>query len=123
MSILKMGGTLLSNLFHKPPTRNYPAEPREYTERTRGSVVFDPSNCILCNICGKKCPSDAITVDKAGRTLTIERMSCIQCGYCVDSCPKSCLTMNPNYTAPDTSKAVDKFTVPEREKPKTAPKE
>lgn len=116
MGVLKMGGRLLSNIVHKPATRNYPAVPRQYTERTRGHIEFDPSNCILCNICGKKCPTEAIHVDKANRQMTINRMMCVQCGYCVDSCPKSCLSMKGEYTAPDVSKTVDTFTVPEKEK-------
>ena len=116
MGVLKFGGRLLSNMAHKPATRNYPAEPREYPERTRGHVEFDPSACILCNICGKKCPTDAIRMDKAARTLTIERMLCVQCGYCVDSCPKKCLSMAAEYTSPDTGKVTDTFTVPEKPK-------
>lgn len=116
MGILKFGGKLLSNLVHKPATLNYPAEPRQYTDRTRGHIAFDPENCILCNICGKKCPTDAIHMDKAGRTLTIDRMLCIQCGYCVDSCPKKCLTMEAEYAQPDVSKTRDSFPVPEKPK-------
>ena len=117
MGVMKMGGRLLSNLFHKPATEKYPAVPREYPKASRGHIEFDDSNCILCNICGKKCPTGAIHADKASRTVTIERMACVQCSYCVDSCPKHCLTMRPGYTPPDSSKTVDTFHVPEREKP------
>ena len=118
MGIMKFGGRITKNLFSKPPTLNYPAEPREYTERTRGHVSFDNSDCILCNICGRKCPTKAIHADKTARTITSERMGCIQCGYCVDSCPKACLSMERNYTYPDSSKTVDVFNVPVKEKPK-----
>ena len=100
MGVLKASGKLWSNLL-----------------ASRGHLEFDPSDCILCNICGKKCPTGAIRADKASRTVTIDRMDCIQCSYCADSCPKSCLSMTPGYTAPDSSKTVDAFTVPEREKP------
>lgn len=117
---MKMGGKLWSNLFRKPVTRQYPAVPRDYPDASRGHVEFDPSDCILCNICGKKCPADAIHADKPSRTVTIQRMQCIQCSYCVDSCPKHCLSMVPGYTDPDTTKVVDEYTVPEREKPAKA---
>lgn len=117
MAVMKFGPQVLKNLFRKPPTRNYPAEPRQYTERTRGHLEFDPSDCILCNICGRKCPTKAIHADKAARTLTIERMSCVQCGYCEESCPKRCLTMLADYTAPNVSKTVDVFNVHEKPKP------
>lgn len=118
MGVLKIGGKLLSNMVHKPATRNYPAEPHQFMERTRGHVEFDDSNCILCNICGKKCPTEAIHVDKAKREMTINRMLCVQCSYCVDSCPKKCLSMAGPYTAPDTTKTIDTFHIPEREQPK-----
>ncbi len=118
MAIMKFGGKLLSNLFSKPATRNYPAEPREYPERSRGHLEFDPSDCILCGICSKKCPTHAITVDKPGRTFSVDRMLCIQCGYCSDSCPKSCLEVVPGYTEPGYGKVTDTIAVPERPKEK-----
>lgn len=118
MGILKMGGRLWSNLFHRPATEQYPFAPREYPEASRGHIEYDETDCILCNICAKRCPTRAIAVDRNARTLSIERMQCIQCGYCAESCPKGCLTMRPGYTAPDSSKTVDTYTVPEREKPK-----
>ena len=116
MAVMKFLPRLMRNMFSKPATRNYPEEPRTYTERTRGHVGFDPSDCILCNICGKKCPTKAIHADKSARTVTIERMSCVQCSYCVDSCPKHCLCMLPDYTEPDVSKTVDSYKVAEKAK-------
>lgn len=116
MGIMKFGGRLLSNLFSKPATGMYPAVKRDLPERSRGHIEFDPSNCITCNICGKKCPTDAINVDKTSRMLTINRMCCIQCGYCVESCPKKCLSLVPGYTTPDATKIVDTFTIPEKPK-------
>lgn len=116
MAVMKFGGRLIRNLFSKPETRLYPSVPREYPERSRGHIEFDPSNCITCNICGKKCPTNAIKVDKGVRTLTIDRMSCIQCGYCVESCPKKCLSILPGYTAPSAEKVVETFPIPEKPK-------
>lgn len=115
MGLMKMGGRLLSNIAKKPATRNYPAEPREYPPASRGHIEFDPSDCILCNICGKKCPVGAIRADKNARTVTIERMQCIQCSYCAESCPKHCLSIVPGYTPPNESKITDTYTVPEKE--------
>lgn len=120
MGIMKMGGKLLSNLFSKPVTEEYPVKPREYPEKSRGHIEFDPSLCILCNICGRNCPVGAIGADKAARTLSVNRMQCIQCDYCVEKCPKKALSLVPGYTAPDYQKRTDTFQVPEKEKP--APK-
>lgn len=116
MVVMRFGGKLLSNMFRKPATKMYPVVQREYPERSRGHVEFHPENCITCNICGRKCPTHAITVDKTARTLTIDRMNCIQCGYCVESCPKKCLTINPGYTTPDYTKNSDTYQVPEKPK-------
>lgn len=117
MGIMKMGGRLLRNLFNRPATIGYPAEPRKYPDASRGHLEFDDGDCILCNICGRSCPAGAIRADKTTRTVAIERMQCVQCGYCCDKCPKGCLSMRPGYTAPDASKAVDEYQVPERGKP------
>ena len=115
MAVMKMGGRLLRNLFSKPATERYPAAPREYPGRSRGHLEFDPGNCILCNICGRSCPTGAINADKERRVLEIDRMSCVQCAYCADKCPKKCLAMVPGYTAPSPARKVDSFAVPEGE--------
>lgn len=115
MGILKFGDKLLFNMTYKSATRNCPAKPREYTEKTSGHIEFNPENCILCNICGKKCPTDVIRMDKVRRTPTIDRTLYIQCGYCLDSCPKKCLSMAVEHTQPDVVKTVDLFIVPEKE--------
>lgn len=113
MATFKIGKVVMKSLFKKPATLMYPVIPREWAERTRGHIDIDEKSCILCGICGKKCPTSAITVDKAARTWTIERMQCIQCGCCVEVCPKKCLDMAPDYTEPGTEKVVDIFEVPQ----------
>lgn len=115
MTVMKIGGKLLSNLFGKPATTDYPAVPREYPDASRGHLEFDPGDCILCGICARKCPASAVSVDKATRKVTVDRMMCVQCSYCADSCPKHCLSMAPGYTSPEYSKTIDTFDVPERQ--------
>ncbi|MDR2486904.1 MAG: 4Fe-4S binding protein [Clostridiales Family XIII bacterium] len=115
MANLKIGKMIMRSLFQKPATRMYPIVAREYTERTRGHIAVDMNACILCGICGKKCPTDAITVDRAGKTWSIQRMSCIQCSCCVEVCPKDCLVNETAYTSPDVIKIVDTFEKPEVE--------
>lgn len=104
---MKFTGTALKNLFSKPVTKNYPVIPREYPERTRGSIRNDIEQCIYCGMCQRKCPSGAITVDRTARTWTIERMGCVQCENCVNNCPKKCLYMEMQYSEPSTEKTVD----------------
>jgi ech hydrogenase subunit F len=98
-----MGSFLLSkrsllNLFRKPATKMYPVVAPTYTKMTKGHVTNDISLCILCGICEKKCPTHAITVDKADESWTINPFACIQCLSCVRACPKKSLTMEKKYT-------------------------
>ena len=48
----------------------------------------------------KKCPSDAIEVDRKAKTWAIDRLRCVICGACVEVCPKKCLSMDTAYTTP-----------------------
>lgn len=116
MGIFKMSKTVMRSLFKRPATRNYPSEPRKWEEITRGHISIAGEDCILCGICAKRCPTDAITVDKTARTWKIERMLCIQCSHCAEVCPKKCLHMEPEYTAPNTEKVTDTVEVPEKVK-------
>jgi formate hydrogenlyase subunit 6/NADH:ubiquinone oxidoreductase subunit I len=88
----------LRNLFKKPATKMYPVVAPVYTTRTKGHVVCEITDCILCSICEKRCPTHAITVSKPDETWTIDNFSCIQCLSCVRTCPRKCLTMEPAYT-------------------------
>lgn len=65
MNTMKFTSVALKNLFSKPATRPYPEQPREYPDRTRGHVEVDIDTCVLCSLCARKCPTGAITVDRA----------------------------------------------------------
>lgn len=106
MSFFTFARTELHNLFSKPVTEPYPKEPKQFKERTRGHIENDISSCILCGMCMRKCPSGAITVNRAERTWAIRRFSCVQCGSCVENCPKKCLSMLPGYTSPGEEKTT-----------------
>ena len=41
MAIMKFKNVVLKNLFSKPVTKNYPAEPAVYPERSRGHVEIN----------------------------------------------------------------------------------
>lgn len=122
MAAFKIGKVVMQSLFKKPATLMYPVIPRQYHERTRGQIAIDIDACILCGICDKKCPTDAIKVDRKAREWKIERMRCIQCNCCAEVCPKKCLVMENLYTTPDVTPTVHSFVKPEEEKPAAAPK-
>ncbi|MDO4746416.1 MAG: 4Fe-4S binding protein [Bacillota bacterium] len=111
MKTFRIAKVLFKSLFKKPATLMYPVVQREWQERTRGSVDIHVDSCILCGICGRRCPADAIEVDRKAGTWVIHRMQCIQCGECISACPKKCLEMNNQYTEPQAEKVVDTFEV------------
>jgi len=53
-------------------------------------LKFNEAYCILCGICAKKCPEEAI---KASDKLELDADACIGCGVCADVCPKKVIKM------------------------------
>lgn len=104
MSYLQFAKTIFTSLFKKPYTGNYPFEAKEYPDKMRGKVLINIEDCIMCGMCMRKCPADAITVDRTAKTWTLNPFSCVQCQACVDSCPKKCLHMDKHYTDPAYAK-------------------
>ena len=109
MAHLKIRNMILRSLFGEPATLMYPVKPREWKERTRGRIEIDIDNCIFCGICSRKCPTDAIVVNREEKSWEISRMGCIQCSCCVEVCPKKCLVNEAGYTSPSAQKIVDTF--------------
>ncbi len=101
MGSFKLGKISLKGMFGTSPCKLYPVKAPEYYKITKGHIENkDIKGCILCGICERKCPTHAITVDKAAETWSIDPFSCIQCSSCVRECPKNCLAMINTYTAP-----------------------
>lgn len=84
---------IVKNFLNKPATRLYPAAQREPFERFRGKIYFEKDNCIFCGICERKCPADAIKVDRKNAVWELNAYRCIVCGDCVSGCPKKCIKM------------------------------
>lgn len=97
--LMKMLKTILKQVTHKPVTTTFPAEPAKHFDATRGHIVFDPSKCRSCTICMKRCPSQAIVVDRAENTWTIDRFRCIICSQCVELCKFGGLSLATEYSA------------------------
>lgn len=58
-----------------------------------GKPVNDTNLCVFCTLCAKKCPQEAITVDRPNKTWTLDKEKCVSCGLCAESCPKKSITM------------------------------
>ncbi len=93
MAFIPMARTALRNLFTKPATRRYPFVVRPTYPTSRGRILNDFPKCILCSMCAKHCPADAIVVDKAAGLWRIDRFACVICGACIRACPVKCLSM------------------------------
>jgi len=94
------------NLFTKPATRKYPYTKRETFENVRGCIDVNIDECIFCGICQKKCPSNAIKVDKEHKTWEINSYKCIVCNACTETCPKKCVTSGSCYRSPSYEREV-----------------
>ena len=106
MQIFTITGMIMRSLFGKPATLMYPVVPREYPQGNRGHIEIAIEDCIFCGICQRKCPSDAITVDRAAKVWEIERLRCVACSSCSEACPKKCLVMKSGYSPAATSPNV-----------------
>lgn len=107
---------IFKNLFHKPSTRNYPAQTRVPFEGGRGCIDgIDADKCIFCGLCEKKCPADAIKVDRAERIWKINRYKCVICNVCVEICPKKCINMSNIHLKPEYAKEILTISGPKKE--------
>ncbi|MEZ0536913.1 4Fe-4S dicluster domain-containing protein [Caldicellulosiruptoraceae bacterium PP1] len=112
---------VLKNLTSKPATRLYPFEKRAFFKNTRGSIDIEIDKCIFCGICQRKCPSNAIVVNKADKTWTLNQYKCVICNVCVESCPKKCILSNEQFNTPEGNKEIiirQQEIVQQAEKPK-----
>ena len=100
MGGFKLGGMTFGSLFKKPETLLYPFEQKPAPAGLKGHIAVEAPLCILCGMCQRSCPCNAIVVEKKIRTWSIDPFLCIQCGSCVRACPKSCLFMMPAYPEP-----------------------
>ena len=111
------------SLFKKPETTLYPFEKKTAPAGLKGTVSNDPTVCILCGICEKRCPCDAIQVVKGERQWIINHFRCVQCQSCILECPKKCLSMIPEAPHVTGSIEPEVLIVPEQPKKAKEPKE
>ena len=85
MAHLEMHRLALKWAMNRPPTTRYPFRPRQAT---------------YCTACAKKCPTDAILVNRVKKTWAIDRLRCISCGYCIEFCTKGWLKLSESHGKP-----------------------
>ena len=67
--------------------------PAAVQPRDDGKPVQDSSECVYCTLCAKKCPQEALAVDRAAKTWVLDDEKCIACGTCAGICPKKAIIM------------------------------
>jgi ech hydrogenase subunit F len=103
---------ITKNLFNKKKTRLFPiTAERPAFERFRGRILLNADTCILCSLCARKCPADAITVDRKNGKWQLDAFRCIICGECVTACPKKSISMTNDRRHASTDKEVIIHTV------------
>ena len=51
----------------------------------KGELKYADNYCVLCGMCAKACPVEAITVTDH---IEVDEEKCIGCGACAEKCPK-----------------------------------
>ena len=120
MGFMSLGKMTIGSIFKKPETILYPVQKKEAPAGLKGEVKITESDCIVCGACERACPADAIVVDRAARTWSINHFRCIMCNMCVRGCPKKCLEMTTQHPPVGTNRDSDVHVIPEQ--PKPAPK-
>lgn len=50
-------------------------------------------DCVYCGLCAKKCPKQAINVDRTQKLWQLDKNACVGCTLCMKTCPKHCIEM------------------------------
>lgn len=104
MGYFRMTTLALKWAVRKPATHPYPFAPRQVIPLSRGALTFDVASCSFCTVCRKKCPTEAIGVNRNQRKWAIDRLRCISCGACVEACPKKALSLSTAHGVPAVTK-------------------
>jgi formate hydrogenlyase subunit 6/NADH:ubiquinone oxidoreductase subunit I len=107
-SVTPMLKALLSSLFKKPATCQYPLVKAEVPEGFRGKQVYNIDLCISCGLCSRDCPAKAIEmVEINGKRRPLFHLDqCIFCYQCAESCPRNAITSSKIFELATTDKSA-----------------
>jgi ech hydrogenase subunit F len=109
MAFFQMKKIILGWAVRKPVTTQYPFAPRQIISGSRGRLDIDISACIFCSLCAKRCPTQALEVDRVNKKWHVDRLRCISCGACVEVCPKKCLKLSGEHMIPTVTRDRETF--------------
>lgn len=62
--------------------------------------------CVFCTLCAKKCPAEALNVNREEKSWILNEETCIGCGLCASNCPKKCIIIEEEGIMHEYHKAV-----------------
>ena len=62
----------------------------------KGKIVTDVDACMACGVCVKKCPTDALRLEKD--EVVVDSDKCILCGECDIICPVNAIKLKTEST-------------------------
>lgn len=71
-------------------SKNHVAATLEKIDRP---IPCNDDTCLFCTLCAKKCPAEAITVDRESKSWSVNEDKCLGCGVCAESCPKHSINL------------------------------
>ena len=77
-----------SETFTKPKE-----EKKEAAAAAGGKPVMDAEKCVYCTLCAKKCPQEAIHVERKEKVWKLDEEKCVECGICAEACPKKAIEL------------------------------
>ncbi len=116
---LLVGLNITAREFFKPVvTEQYPHEVPVMQPRFRGHIELikndeGKSNCIVCGMCQRACPSDCISVagkkeegakKKSLTKYILDFTKCSLCGSCIESCNFNAIQFSKDYNLASTRK-------------------
>jgi ech hydrogenase subunit F len=106
-SVAPMAKELLSHLFKKPATTQYPFVKAKVPAGFRGKQVYDINLCISCGLCSRDCPAKAIEmVEVEGKRRPLFHLDlCIFCYQCAESCPRNAIMSSEFFELASTNKS------------------
>ncbi len=78
-------------------TTAYPDRADVPPQGFRGLPEWRRESCTFCGECSRQCPTDAIHLEQAGASWSVDPKKCIFCGYCEEACEKGALALGSRY--------------------------
>src|SRR5450759_2988810 len=81
----------------------YPRLAQDYPRKPLDSSLFigkpeiDLEKCTRCGECVKRCPSNAIVLDKKAKDIGINDDDCVLCSLCEEGCPVGAAQMTSKF--------------------------